>query len=222
MLPFWPPGLLAFLAVATAAATWRAPRLGLALALFAPLFPLGNEAKGAALLYGALALALLALGWRDPRAGLAFAAGPLLAPVGGLALVPLAVQPARGWLRRGVHAALAVPAAALVAGLHGAALPLAGDRVGTLGLAATDHPGAVLGALLTTLRDHPAIGTAAIALGIVAGLLPYARTRGRAAIAVLCLGEVGMILLAAPSLPPTSIVLGAWVLCGVLTLGRAR
>ena len=222
LLPFWTPGLLAFLALAAAAATWRTPRLGLALALFVPVFPLGNEAKGAALLYGAVALGLLALGWRDPRAGLAFAAGPLLAPVGGLALVPLAVQPARGWLRRGVHATLAVPAAALVAGLHGAALPLVGDHVGTLGLAATEDPGAVLRALLTTLRDYSGIGTTAIALGIVAGLLPYARTRGRVAIAALCVGEVGMILLATPSLPPTSVVLGAWVLCGVLTLGRAR
>lgn len=222
VLPFWTPGLLALLAVAAALATWRLPRLGLALALFAPLFPLGNEAKGAALLYGAVAVGLLALGWRDPRAGLAFTAGPLLAPVGGLALVPLAVQPARGWLRRGFHAALALPAAAVVAGIHGNALPLAGDHVGNLGLAATQHPGTVLQAVLTTLRDNPAISTTALAFGIVAVLLPYARSRGRVAIASLCVGEVGLILLAAPSLPPTSIVLGAWVLCGVLTLARAR
>ena len=222
LLPFWTPGLLALLAIAAALATWRLPRLGLALALFAPLFPLGNEAKGAALLYGAMALGLLGLGWRDPRAGLAFAAGPLLAPIGGLALVPLVVQPARGWLRRGLHAALALPAAAVVAGLHGSALPLVGDHVGNLGLDATRHPGTVLRAVLTTLRDHPAISTTALALGIVAVLLPYARSRGRVPIALLCIGEVGMILLATPSLPPTSIVLGTWVLCGVLTLGRAR
>src|SRR5581483_600789 len=119
LLPFWTPGLLTGLALATAALTWRLPRIGLVLALFAPLLPFGNEAKGAALAYGAVALALLALGWRDPRGGLLFAAGPLLAPLGGLALVPLAVQPARGWLRRGAQAALAVLAAALVAGLRG-------------------------------------------------------------------------------------------------------
>jgi hypothetical protein len=222
LLPFWTPGLLALLTVAAALAAWRCPRLGLAIALFAPLFPLGNEAKGAALVYGPVAVGLLALGWRDPRAGLAFAAGPLLAPIGGLALVPLAVQPARGWLRRGFHAALAVPTAALVAGLRGQPLPLVGNHVGDLGLAATTRPETVLQAVVATLSDHPAIVTTAIALGIVAALLPYARSHGRAAIALLCVGEVGLILLSAPSLPPTSVVLGAWVLCGALTLGRSR
>ena len=222
LLPFWTPGLLALLAIAAALATWRIPRLGLALVLFAPLFPLGNEARGAAVLYGAVALGVLALGWRDARAGLAFAVGPLLAPIGGLALVPLAVQPARGWLRRGFHATLALPAALLVAALHGHSLPLVGGDVGNLGVTATDHPGTVLQAIVTTLRDRPAILTTAIVLGIVAALLPSARSRGRAAIAVVCIGEAGLVLLAAPSLPPTSIVLGAWILCGVLTLGRAR
>ena len=222
LLPFWPPGLLALLALVSAAATLRAPRLGLALALFAPLFPFGNEAKGAALLYGAVALGLLVLGWRDPRAGLAFCVGPLLAPLAGLALVPLAVQPARGWLRRGIHAAVAVPAAALVAGLHGNALPLVGAHIGNLGLAATKHPTTVLQALVTTLRDNPALLTTAIALGMVAALLPTVRSRGRAAIAALCVGEVALILVSAPSLHPTSIVLGAWILCGALTLGRGR
>jgi hypothetical protein len=222
LLPFWPPLLLALLAIAAAAAMVRTPRLGLAIALFAPLFPFGNEAKGAAILYGVVALAFLALGWKDARAGLAFAAGPVLALLGGLALVPLAVQPARGWLRRAIHAAVAVPAAALIAGLHGAALPLVGGHLGNLGLAATDHPAAVLQALTTTLRDNPALLTTAIALGIIAALLPTARNRGRVAIGALCAGEVALILASAPSLHPTSIVLGAWILCGALTLGRGR
>jgi serine/threonine-protein kinase len=222
LLPFWTPGLLALLAVAATLATWTMPRLGLAIALFAPLFPLGNEAKGAAILYGAVAAGLLALGWREPRTGLAFAVGPLLAPLGCLALVPLAVQPVRGWLRRGVHGALAMVAAAVVAGLRGESIPLLGIHLGSLRLAATPHAGDVVHALLRTVRDNPAIATTAISLGIVAALLPMARARGRAAIAVLCGGEVALILVSAPHLPPTSIVLGAWVLCGVLTLGRAR
>jgi len=66
-----------------------------ALALAVPLFPLGNLALALALLWGALALGWLALTWRDPRAALALVAGPLLAPLGLLALVPLAVRPAR-------------------------------------------------------------------------------------------------------------------------------
>jgi hypothetical protein len=115
-----------------------------------------------------------------------------------------------------------VPAAALVAGLQGHALPLVGAHVGDLGLGATRHPGVVFQTIWTTLSDNPAIASTAIALGIVAALLPYARNRGRAAIALLCVGEASLILVSAPSLPPTSVVLGAWVLCGALTLGRSR
>jgi len=62
-----------------------------------------QTAAAAAVVYGALALGWLALSWRDPRAGLAFSAGPLLAPFGGLALLPLAVQPARGLAVVGHH-----------------------------------------------------------------------------------------------------------------------
>jgi hypothetical protein len=77
-------------------------------------------------------------------------------------------------------------------------------------------------ALWKTLQDHPAIATGAIAVAIVAALLPTARSRGPFAIGALCAGEAAMILLAGPSVAPTSIVIGAWLLCGVLTLGRAR
>jgi hypothetical protein len=222
LLPFWTPGLLTLLACATAIVTWRFPRAGLALALFAPLFAFGNEARGAALLYGAAAIALLALGWRDPRAGLAFSAGPLLAPFGGLALVPLAVQPAKGWYRRALHAGLALLAAALVVALHGHSLPLTGATVGNLGLDATRSPGAVLSALRSVLADNAALIATALVLGSVAALLPYARTRGKAAIGLLCALEAGLIVLAAPAASATPIVLGAWLLCGILTLGRSR
>jgi hypothetical protein len=61
------------------------------------VFPLGNVAQAAAVVYGVLALGWLAVTWRDPRAGLLFWARPLLAPLGLLALLPLAVQrPAAG------------------------------------------------------------------------------------------------------------------------------
>jgi len=222
LLPFWPPGLLALLTLAAAGAAWRYPRAGLVLALFAPVFPLGNEAKGAALAYAGTALFVVALSWRDARAGLLFVVGPLLAPIGGLALVPLAVQPARGWLRRAVQAALAVLTAALVAGLRGERLPLVDAHVGDLGVRATPHPGTVVSAVWSTLRDHPAIATTSIVVAIAAALLPAARGRGSLAIGVLCAGEAAAILLAGPAIAPTSIAIGAWLSCGVLTLGRAR
>ena len=124
LLPFWPPGLVLLLALAAALAMLRTPRLGLAIALFVPLFPLGNVAQAAAVAYGVLALAWLAVCWRDARAGLLFAAGPLLASIGAIALLPLAVQPARGRVRRALQAAVGVLAAAAVAGLRGVPLPL--------------------------------------------------------------------------------------------------
>src|SRR5262249_39806963 len=99
---------------------------------------------------------------------------------------------------------------------------LVGTHIGDLGITATRHPATVLQAVVTTLRDNQALLTTAIALGIVAALLPTARSRGRAAIAALCVGETVLILVSPPSLHPTSIVLGAWLLCGALTLGRGR
>ena len=147
--------LLALLALAAGLATLRFPRLGLALALAAPLFPLGNVAQAAAVVYGLLALAWLAVSWRDPRTGLAFCAGPLLAAVGLLALLPLAVQPvARAW-RRGLQAGLGVLAAAAVAGSRAGALPLADRVVGDLGLAGTERPTDVLNALGIVLGNDP-------------------------------------------------------------------
>jgi hypothetical protein len=226
LLPFWPPLLLVSLGLAAAAIAYRWPRAGLVLALFMPLFPLGNVAQGAAVLYGALALAWLAVTWRDARAGLAFAAGPLLAPIGGLALVPLAVQPARGAWRRGLHAGVAVLAAAVVAGLRGQPLPLTGDSVGDIGVATTERPADVGTALLDVLADNAALATTAFAFAITAVLLPRARAHGLWGIAGLGALQLALVLLAAPSIPSISIVVGTWLLCallcGTLALRGAR
>jgi hypothetical protein len=226
LLPFWPPVLLVALGLAAGALAFRWPRAGLAVALFVPLFPLGNVARGAAVLYGALALAWLVVTWRDARAGLAFVAGPLLAPIGGLALVPLAVQPARGAWRRALHAGVAVLAAALVAGLRGQPLPLTGASVGDIGVATTERPADVGTALLDLLADNAAIATTALALALTAVLLPRARARGLWGIAALGAVQLALILLAAPTIPWISVVLGTWLLCallcGTLALRGAR
>jgi serine/threonine-protein kinase len=216
LLPFWPGLLLAALAVAAGLAAFRAPRLGLAVALAAPVFPLGNVAQAAAVVYGVLALAWLAVTWRDPRAGLMFWSGPLLAAVGLLPLLPLAVQPARGWWRRGLHAFAGVCAAAAVAGLSGKPLPLTGAAVGDLGVAETERPTDVLHALGTLLGDSTAIATTALALGIVAALLPWAMTRGRWGIAGLGVLQMTLVLAWAPSIPWVGFVFGTWLLCGLL------
>ena len=216
LLPFWPPVLLALLALAAGLTTLRLPRLGLALALAAPLFPLGNVAQAAAVVYGVLALGWLAVAWRDPRTGLAFCAGPLLAALGLLALLPLAVQPvARAWLR-GLHAGLGVLVAVAVAGLGGRTLPLTDVVVGDLGLAGTERPTDVLNAIGTMLGNEPGLATTALALGIVAVVLPRAVARGPWGIAGLGALQLALVLVWAPSIPATSVVLGTWLLCGVL------
>ncbi len=133
----------------------RAPRVGLAIALFVPVFPLGNVAQAAAVVYGLLALAWLALCWRDARAGLLFVAGPLLATVGAIALLPLAVQPARGRVRRALQAFAGVLAAAAVAGLRGRPLPLTGSVVPNLGIDGTTDSAAVVNAVASFLQATP-------------------------------------------------------------------
>jgi eukaryotic-like serine/threonine-protein kinase len=216
LLPFWPPLLLVLLALSAGLASLRAPRLGLAIALAAPVFPLGNVAQAAAVVYGALALAWLAVCWRDTRAGLAFLAGPVLAPFGLIALLPLAVQPARGTWRRALHAAAGVYAAAAVAGLSGHALPLGAGAVHDLGVEQSEDPASVVNALGTVLRDHPQISTTALALALVAALLPRATARGRLGIAGLGILQLSLVLLWAPSSPWPSLFSGTLLLCLLL------
>jgi serine/threonine-protein kinase len=216
VLPFWPPVLVVGLALAAAMLSLRLPRAALALALFTPLFPLGNVASGAAVAYGVLALGWLALSWRDPRAGICFAAGPLLAALGALMLLPLAVQPARGAARKALHAFTGVLAAAAVAGLHGDALPLTGARSGNLGVSGTESPGDVLQAVVSLLGGQSALVTTGLALAVSAVLLRPAAARGLWGIAALGAGQMALVLLAAPGIPAASVVIGSWALCAVL------
>ena len=221
LLPFWPPGLIAALALAAALATLRAPRIGLALALFVPVFPLGNVAAAAAFAYGALALGWLALSWRDPRAGLAFCAGPLLAGVGALALLPLAVQPARGALRHALHAAAGVLAAVAVAGLRGGPLPISGATAGDLGIAGSEQPLAVATAVGRALAEQGGLLGVAVVLAAAAAVLPAARSRGPRWIAGLGAAQLAALLAVAPHAWP-SIVLGTAALCATLAVRAPR
>ena len=216
LLPFWPLPLLAALAIAAGLASLRSPRAGLAIALAVPLFPLGNVAQAAAVVYGVLALAWLAAMWRDARAGLLFAAGPLLAPLGLLPLLPLAVQPAREAWRRALHAGVGVLTAAAVAGLSGRALPLTGAAIGDLGIAQSERPTDVLHALQAVLRDNQAVATTALAFAVVAVLLPRAVAHGLVGIAVLGVLQLALVLAWAPSVSWIGMVFGTWLFCAIL------
>ena len=222
LLPFWPPGLIAALAVAAGALWAWSPRAGLMLALFAPLFPLGNVAQGAAIAWAALAVAWLAVCWRRPREGLVFCLGPLLAPLGLIALVPLVVQLVRDPARRALQAVAAIFAAALVAGLAGSALPVTGGVVGDLGVTGSDRSADVMQALALTLRDNVALLTTALILALVSVGLPYARRRGLAGIAALTGLQLGALLLVTPTASWPQAVIGTVLLFALLAAPSFR
>jgi hypothetical protein len=213
-LPFYPTGWAPALAAAAAFAAYRAPRAGLALALAAPVLPLGNYALGLAVLYGVLALGWLALSWRDARWGLAFLAGPVLAAVGLLALVPLVLAGIGSGVRRAAHTLAAVAVATVVAGLRGIELPFGQGLAPPLDLEGVES--AVTAARVLVDAVPAGLALAALALAAVAVALPYARTPWR--IAGLGAGLLAAMLLLAPAGPALPVVLAAWLTVGGLAL----
>jgi hypothetical protein len=221
LLPFWPPLLVAAIVAAAAVAAWIDPRAGLAFALGAAVFPIGNVAESAAILYGAFAIGWLLLNWRDGRHGLLFVTGPVLATVGLLPLVPLVVQRAQGIARRAAHGALAVLSAALLAALGGSGLPVADESAGTLGIEPrTPVPDAGAG-LWSWLVAHPATALAAIAVGVAAALLPWARRAHRFGVVAIGFVLVAASVLAGAGLVSAFVCLAAWAIAG-LSAGLLR
>jgi hypothetical protein len=213
-LPFFPTGWAPALAAVTALAAFRSPRAGLALALAAPVLPLGNHALGLALLYGAVAAVWLLLSWREPRWGLAFLAGPALAAVGMLALVPLALIRVGSPVRRAAHALAAVAVAIVVAGVHGRELPFGEGTVGDVDLTGVEGMATAAEDLLAAVP--PALGLVAAALAALAVALPLARTPWR--LAGLGAAMLAATLLLAPAAPALPLVAAAWFTVAGLAL----
>jgi len=222
LLPFWPPALVAAIAIGAALAAWRMPRVGLAIALAAPIFPLGNVVESAAVLYGVLALTWLALTWRDARFGLLFASGPLLAPLGLLALVPLAVLPARGVVRRAAQAALAVLAATLFAGVAGNDLPLTGVRAQPLNVAPQDSVGEIATALWQAVLVDPILLLGAGALALGAAILPWARRRSRYGVLAVGTALIAGSVVVGVGLAATVLVALVWAFAAAVAAGSRR
>jgi eukaryotic-like serine/threonine-protein kinase len=220
LLPFWPPVLVIAIVVAAGAAGFLKPRLALAMALAAPIFPLGNEARSAAIVYGCFAVAWLVMTWADARRGLLFVLGPLLAPLGSLALVPLAVQPARGVARRGAQGALAILTTALVAGTSGSEIPFAHVDV-TVDLVPASSASDVLLAVQDALAGAPLLVLATIAAGGAAAGLPFARAASRFGVAAVGLTITIAALAAGAPLASAPLVLAVWAVPAVLA-ARAR
>ncbi|HMB18429.1 MAG TPA: serine/threonine-protein kinase [Gaiellaceae bacterium] len=222
LLPFYPVGWAWGIGALAAALTVLRPRLGLAFALATAVLPLGNVSLALALVYSAGAVAWLVATWRRPEEGLYAVAGPLLALLGATALLPLAVLHVRSAVWRGIHVALGVLLAAVVAGLSGATLPLSGREPPSLGIAGSEDPGAVVTALFRALVERPEVPIAALTLGLFAALLPLLCARGLWAIAGLGAAALAALLLPVASVQAVPVVAGIWLCCAILAVRELR
>ncbi len=227
-LPFFPTPVTVALASLAALLALLEPRAGLALALAAPILPLGNISLGLALAYVPVALGWMAIFWRDARHGLLFATGPVLSLFGGLALVPLVAERASGTIRRALQGGGAVILSALVAGFRGLPLPFTGEQPPLgLGIAGSESTRAVAGALWRALEAHPTIAIEAGVFAVASALLPIARRHGLPGVAiydasVLAASVAGPSLLGAGMVEPVPLVLGSLVVCAVAAAPALR
>jgi Protein kinase domain len=222
LVPFYPQGAAWGLAAIAGTLAALRPRLGLAFALGTAVLPLGNVSFALALLYGVGAIVWLIATWRRPEEGLLPALGPALALGGATALLPLAMLPVRNPVWRGIHAALAVLIGGIVAGLVSATLPLSARGVPSLGLAGSEDAGAVGTALFRTLGSRPELPLAALVLGLLSALLPFASRRGPWPIAALGAGALVALLLPVGAVSALPVIAGIWLCCAVFAVREAR
>ena len=201
---------------------WLDPRLGLVVALAAPVFPLGNYAESAAVLYGVLALGWLVLCWRDARWGLLFACGPLLAGAGLLALVPLAVQPAHGMVRRAAQAGGAVLSALLVAGVAGEELPLANQPAKPLGIGPLDPVSDAAITIWGSIAAFPITLAGVAGAAVMAAILPLARRRSRWGVAAVGAVLTAWAIAAGAGFGSAVGLILVWAVAAVLAAGLRR
>ena len=218
LAPFYPVGWAWGLAAVAGTLAALRPRLGLAFALLTAVLPLGNVSLGLAVAYGIAAAAWIVATWRRPDEGLLAAAGPLLAPIGATLLIPLVVFPVRRAVWRGVHGALAVLLAAVVAGLTGSTMPLSGRRAPELGLAGSEDAGAVMTAFLNGLAARPELLLTALVVGILSAFLPLVAVRGLWALAGLGAAALAILLLPVGAVNAVPVVAGIWLCCAVFAL----
>jgi hypothetical protein len=213
LLPFFPAGWPVLLAVLTALTALASPTGGLALALAAPILPIGNASLGLAVVYSVLAVLWLVLFWRDPRSSFLFLLGPALAPLQALPLLPVLVT-ARGLVRRAALAGAGALAAATVAGIRAEQ---------TLDLHATASPGQALGALHAYLGERPEVWILAMVLVAATVAAPCARSRGLWGIAAWGSAFVAAALIApGGAVGAFPLVLWVWIAAGVLALPLFR
>jgi Protein kinase domain len=229
VLPFFPRGWPFVLGVLAGAAALRSSRTGLALALAAPILPLGNISLGLAIAYGIVASGWFALFAGQATNGLLFLVGPALAPLGSLGLVPLAVQRVEDRVRRAATVAMGVLAAGAFAAFAGGVFPL-GPRPESVTLGETARPDTAAGAVAGSLTARPAIFIVAAVLVAASLTLPLARRNGLWGLAFWGSGFVAAIVLgplavgtmvSAPALVPGIWAAVAWLSAPLLRRAEA-
>jgi eukaryotic-like serine/threonine-protein kinase len=209
-LPFWPPELVALLVILAGPATWLDPRLGLALTLAVPIFPIGNVAAAAATLYAIFAAAWVVLNWRDARHGLWFISGPVLAAAGLLPLVPLVLYPVRSTARRAAHGVLAALSTALLAG------------TGSLEVGPLVTVGSTAWSVWAWLGTEALVTSWAILLATAAAVLPLARQRSRFGVAAVGFAVTACSVLLGAGIASTIVVMAAWAAFAFLAAAPRR
>jgi Protein kinase domain len=218
-LPFYPAGWPLGLAALAGGLTALRPRAGLALALAAPVLPLGNHALGLAVLYGLLAAGWFLVSWRRPQEALLPAVGPLLAPLSLLPLLPLLLTSVGSTIRRALFAATALVLAAIVAGIRRSPLPLTGESPPPVPLAGLDGPADAASRLVDALP--PVLGLEALVLALAAAALPFVARRGPWELAGFAAVLMAALLLPDPSIAALPAVGAVWLTFGVCILKRA-
>jgi hypothetical protein len=209
-LPFYPPRWPLLLAAMAAGVTALRPRIGLALALAVPVFPLGNVALGLALVYAVAAIAWLVVAWPRPRSGLLLAVGPVLGAVGAIGLLPLLLQDVRGWFRRAAYACA------------GVLLAVVSGTVAVEPVATEESPFAVAAWLWSSVSTQAEPGLLALVLGAVAALVPLSLRKGELAIGALGAGLLAGTLVAAPNASALGLIATAWLTTAALLLRWRR
>jgi hypothetical protein len=217
-LPFYPSGWPLGLAALAGGLTALRPRAGLALALAAPVFPLGNLSLGLAMLYAAVATVWLAISWRSPRQALLPAIGPLLGALSLLALLPLLLGSVHSAARRALYAATAVVLATIVAGIRRSPLPLTGEGAPPIPLAGLDGPIDAARRLIDAFP--PVLAFEMLVLAVAAAVLPYVARRGLWELAGFGAVLIAALLLPDPRIAALPAVAAVWLTCGICAVKR--
>jgi hypothetical protein len=219
-IPFFPTGGVPLLALVAGLLGLFAPTGALAFALAVPILPLGNISLAAGLLWAAVAAVWLVVFRRRPTEGLLLALAPALGALSLLGLVPLAVAHVKSLSRRALLGGGIVLLGVLAAGLESRALPFGASTPGALGIAGSQHPSAVLRALLQVLQHRPELAVEAVALAAAAALLPLVRGRSLLWIAGFGALLVTLTVVPVPGLAAVPLVVSAWLTCAVIAAPR--